>query len=81
MAEPLRVQPGELPAEELIELLDAGRRVMIEVEVVGTTREIALRRRSGVYYCDTPTTLHTHETRAGIEECLEAQGYVSESER
>lgn len=82
MVEPLRVAPGELPAEELIELLDSGRRVLIGVEIAGTTHEIALRQRDGVYYCDTPTTLHTHETKAGIRDCLEEQGYVArESER
>ncbi|MDL5362870.1 hypothetical protein [Halalkalicoccus sp. NIPERK01] len=81
MAEPLRVQPGERSAGELIELLDSGRRVLIEVEIAGTTRQVALRHRNGVYYCDTPTTLHTHETRAGIKECLENQGYAAESER
>lgn len=77
MAEPLRVQPGELPAEELISLLDSGRRVLIEVEIAGVTREVALRHRNGIYYCDTPTTLHTHETRDGIRECLERQGYAA----
>ena len=76
MAAPLRVDPGELTSEELIEHLDAGRRVIIEVEVAGSTREVALRRRGDVYYCDTPTTLHHHETERGMRECLEGQGYV-----
>ncbi|KYH26969.1 hypothetical protein HAPAU_08570 [Halalkalicoccus paucihalophilus] len=81
MVEPLRVQPDERSTEELIELLDSGRRVLIEVEIAGTIKEIALRQRDGVYYCDTPTTLHTHETRDGIRKCLENQGYAAESER
>jgi hypothetical protein len=76
MAEPVRVEPGELTADELIELLDSGRRVIVEVDVLGSPHEVTLRQRSGTYYCDTPTTLHTHETESGIRDCLEGQGYA-----
>lgn len=77
MAEPLRARPGELTASEVVDALDADRRVLITVEIAGTEKEVALRRHGGVYYCDTPTTLHTHDTESGIRSCLEEQGYVS----
>ena len=78
MGEPVRIVVGERTAEEVIALLDSGRRVMIEVEIAGTVHEIALRQRDGVYYCDTPTTLYTHDTKAGIRACLEGEGYVAQ---
>ena len=82
MDESVRMAVGERTAKEVIALLDSGRRVLIDVEIVGTTHEIALRQRDGVYYCDTPTTLYTHKTKAGIRECLEGEGYVArEGER
>lgn len=77
MTEPLRTNPGELTANEVIDALDSGRRVLITVEIAGTEKEVALRRRGDVYYCDTPTTLHTHDSTEGIRACLEGQGYVS----
>jgi hypothetical protein len=77
MTEPLLVKPEELTANEVVEALDSGRRVLIVVEIAGTEKQIVLRRHGGVYYCDTPTTLHTHDTESGIRACLENQGYVS----
>jgi hypothetical protein len=77
MTEPIRARPGELTADEVVDALDSGRRVLITVEVVGAEKEVALRRRGDVYYCDTPTTLHSHDTEEGIRACLEGQGYVS----
>lgn len=76
MTEPLRTTPGELSADEVVAALDSGRRVLIDVEIAGAEKQVVLRRRGDVYYCDTPTTLHTHETESGIRGCLEGQGYV-----
>lgn len=76
MVEAIRAKPGELTADDVVDALDSGRRVLITVEVVGTEKQVALRRRGDVYYCDTPTTLHTHDTESGIRTCLESQGYV-----
>lgn len=77
MTEPIRARPGELTANEVVDALDSGRRVLITVEIAGAEKEVVLRRRGDVYYCDTPTTLHTHDSREGIRACLEGQGYVS----
>lgn len=78
MAKPLRVQAGELTADEIMTALKDGQRVIIEVEVLGATREVALRERDGVFYCDTPTTLHKHDDEDGMVACIVGQGYTSD---
>lgn len=75
MAEPLRVRAGELEAEEIVAALEDGGRVVVETEVLGSDHEVTLRHDGDRYYCDTPTTLHTHETRAEMRECVVEQGY------
>lgn len=76
MPEPLRAKPGELTMSEVVDALDSGRRVLITVEVAGAETKVVLRRQGDIYYCDTPTTLHTHDSTEGIRTCLEGQGYV-----
>jgi len=76
MSDPLRVTAGELDAEEILAALESGRRVVVETELLGADYDVTLRHDGSVYYCDTPTTLHRHETRDGMVECLTNQGYV-----
>lgn len=75
MTNALRIEAGELTAEELLTRLQAGDRIIIEREFLGNPHEITLRYDGDVYYCDTPTTLHRHQTRDGMRSCLESQGY------
>lgn len=74
----MRIRAGELDADELLAALDDGRRVVVETEVLGTAHEVTLRHDGSRYYCDTPTTLHTHESRAEMRECVTEQGYASD---
>ncbi len=76
MTEPLYVEAGELDAGEVLAALEEGRRVMIETEMLGSEFEVTLRYDGSVYYCDTPTTLHKHESRAGMRECISERGYI-----
>ncbi|MFW6376726.1 MAG: hypothetical protein ACOC0F_02010 [archaeon] len=76
MTEPLRVTAGELESDEIIEHLEAGRRVVVETEMLGSAHEVTLRHDGAIYYCDTPTTLHKHETAEEMRQCLRKQGYV-----
>lgn len=71
----LRVQPGELTVDEILERLHAGERIVIERELLGTVHEVTLRFDGGTYYCDTPTTLHRHDTTEAMRACLEEQRY------
>lgn len=71
----LRVEAGELTADEIIDALDSGSRVIITVELFGSTTDIALRHDGGVYYCDTPTRLHKHGSEAEMRSCIERMGY------
>ena len=76
MSEPLAVDAGEKGAEELLAVLESGRRVIVTTEFLGAEHEVTLRTDGETYYCDTPTRLHTHESVTGMRECIENQGYV-----
>jgi hemin uptake protein HemP len=76
MTEPVRVAAGERSVEELLGTLEAGRRVVVTTEFLGGEHEVTLRHDGEVFYCDTPTRLHRHESREGMERCLRNQGYA-----
>lgn len=77
MPEPLHADAGELDADEILAALDDGRRVVITTEMLGSEYQVTLRHDGTVYYCDTPTTLHKHETADGMRQCIRNQGYIS----
>jgi len=78
MADTLRVAAGELDAEAILTALDEGRRVVVTTERFGTRHEVTLRHDGVQYYCDTPTTLHRHESRDEMRHCITEQGYIEE---
>ncbi|PSP78917.1 hypothetical protein BRC81_05420 [Halobacteriales archaeon QS_1_68_20] len=78
MADPLRADAGELTAEEILTALHDGRRVIVKTEMLGSKHEITLRHDGGVYYCDTPTTLHKHESTEEMRQCIQNQGYAAD---
>ena len=47
-----------------------------ELDAEAVMAEVTLRHDGDVYYCDTPTTLHKHESSDEMRECLDEQGYV-----
>jgi hypothetical protein len=75
MTEPLVVEAGERGAEELLETLQSGRRVVVRTEFLGSEHEVTLRWDGETYYCDTPTQLHKHDDEAEMRHCIEQQGY------
>jgi hypothetical protein len=80
MSEPLHVSSGELSTDEILGELQNDRRIVVETEVLGASHEITLRYDGSVYYCDTPTKLHTHEEEAQMRECIVTQGYSADGE-
>jgi hypothetical protein len=70
------IEAGEMDAEELLEVLESGERILLRTEFLGSEHEVSLRYDGTTYYCDTPTRLHKHETREEMQTCLERQGYV-----
>lgn len=72
---PLRIAPGELSVEEILDHLQAGTRVVIERDLLGSVHEVTLRFDGEVYYCDTPTTLHKHPDEEGMRACIDKMGY------
>ena len=75
---PLRIEPGERSADEIIDELRAGRRILIGVEVAGDTHEVVLRYDGETYHCDTPTNLHRHAEEDEMRSCLARMGYAAE---
>ena len=75
MSEPLYVSAGELHADEFLEILTAGRRIVVTIEVLGTEKTVTLRWDGETFYCDTPTQLHRHDDEAEMRECIEEHGY------
>ena len=71
MTETIRIGRKERSAREIVRELNAGNRVLIELEFLGKTLQMALRRRNGTYYCDTPMKLLTFESEAEMRRCLE----------
>ncbi|MHC3439275.1 hypothetical protein ACYJ1Y_14575 [Natrialbaceae archaeon A-gly3] len=71
MTETLHISRKDLTSGEIIRELEAGKRVIIEVEVLGATMKMSLRRRKGTYYCDTPVKLLTYDTEDEMRRCLE----------
>jgi hemin uptake protein HemP len=76
MADPLRVDSGELTADEIISALHEGRRIVVRTELMGGTHEVTLRHDGTIFYCDTPTTLHKHDDEAGMRTCIARMGYA-----
>ncbi|MDQ2051255.1 hypothetical protein RBH26_12275 [Natronolimnohabitans sp. A-GB9] len=71
MSQTIRINRNDLTAKEIVAELNAGNRVIIELEILGRTLQMALRRRDETYYCDTPMKLLTFETETEMRECLE----------
>lgn len=73
---PLEVDAGELTAEEIIDTLREGRRVVVTADLFGSEQTLTLRHDGETYYCDTPTRLHKHDDEAGMIGCIEKMGYA-----
>jgi len=74
---PVRIEPGELSVDEILGHLLDGRRLVVELELLGSRHDVVLRYDGGTYYCDTPTALHRHETADAMRQCIDEQGYAS----
>lgn len=71
MADIRRVSRATLTSTEILRELDTGTRVVIEVELLGRTMEMTVRKREETYYCDTPVKLLTYDSREEMRNCLE----------
>jgi hemin uptake protein HemP len=80
MPEPLRVDSGELTAEEILAALEEGRRIVVRTEMLGGVHEVTLRHDGETFYCDTPTTLHKHATVEEMRTCIDRMGYAKPEE-
>jgi len=74
----LTVDAGEYTTQELLDALEAGRRVVVRVEMLGGIHEVTLRHDGTIYYCDTPTTLHKHRSVDEMRTCIQNMGYASD---
>lgn len=74
---PLRATAGELTADEILEAIREGRRVVVSTEMFGEDYDLTLRHDGETYYCDTPTRLHKHAEEDEMRKCIERMGYAS----
>lgn len=79
MSGPHVVEAGEHDAETLLERLREDERLVVRADVLGSPEELTLRFDGETYYCDTPTTLHKHETPEEMAECMRHYGYVRDT--
>ncbi|MFC6786925.1 hypothetical protein ACFQFH_13870 [Halobaculum halobium] len=77
---PLEVDAGELTAEEIIDELWEGRRVVVTADLFGSEQTLTLRHDGETFYCDTPTRLHKHDDEAGMVTCIKKMGYAKQDE-
>lgn len=75
MSERLVVEAGDKTAEELLAALHDGRRIIVQTEFLGADHEVVLRYDGEIYYCDTPTRLHKHDSVGEMRTCLTNRGY------
>ncbi|MFB6243849.1 MAG: hypothetical protein ABEH80_07095 [Halobaculum sp.] len=73
--DPLRIEAGELTAEEILDELSDGRRIVVRADLFGAEREMTLRHDGETFYCDTPTRLHKHDDEEEMLTCIERMGY------
>jgi hypothetical protein len=78
MSDPLVVEAVEYDTDELLTTVEGGQHVVVRTEFLDLEHQVTLRHDGETYYCDTPTTLHKHDTVAEMCECLETQGYSQE---
>lgn len=74
--QPLEVDAGELTAQEIIDAITGGRRVVVTADLFGSEQKLTLRHDGETYYCDTPTRLHKHADEAEMLTCIERMGYA-----
>lgn len=79
MADPLRIEAGDLEADAILEAIEDGRRVVVTTTTLGDEHEVTLRYDGSVYYCDTPTRLHRHESAREMRTCIRNMGYGTAS--
>ncbi len=66
-----RIKRGELTSREIVDVIEGGGRVIIEMGILGHTTNVVIRSQGGVYYCDTPMKLLRHENSEDLTRCLE----------
>lgn len=81
MAATRTIEAGELSADTIIDALQAGQRLRVDVELLGQQHQITLRYDGETYYCETPTRLHKHSDEAAMRTCIEERGYAAVSEK
>lgn len=79
MEDPLRITAGELAEDAILEALQNGRRIILTTTMLGAEHEVSLRYDGSVYYCDTPTRLHRHESEREMRTCVRKMGYADDS--
>ena len=70
----LRIEPGELTAGEILDHLHDGRRLVVELELLGSSHDVVLRYDGGTIYCDTRHVTRVEPLPRPHAGCLSATG-------
>ena len=79
MEGPPTIEAGDHTSEELLARLRDRERLIVRTDVLGSSEEMTLRFDGETFYCDTPTTLHKHDTPEEMVECMRHYGYVRDA--
>jgi hemin uptake protein HemP len=69
------IEQGECDAEELLDRIENGTRIVVRTTAFGGEHDVALRYDGETYYCDTPTRLHKHTDPDEMLQCIRKHGY------
>lgn len=67
----VEVPRKEFSAEEALDRIEAGQRVVVTVDVMGASRDVTLRKTDDEYVCDTGLKLLSYDDRDGLRTCIE----------
>lgn len=70
----VRTTPEEMTVSEIVDVVETGGRVVLDVTVFGEPTQATMRKALGQYYCDTGTRLFVHDSESAFRTCLSEHG-------
>ena len=68
---PVRISRKEFTSQEVLDRIESGQRIIVTIDVFGSSKEITLRKTDDKYLCDTGLKLMSYEDRDGLKTCIE----------
>lgn len=71
MTQIINIERKELTADEILNEIESGNRLVIEINLLRVPIRMVLRKHDETYYCDTIVTLFTFDNAEDMRDCLE----------